>query len=159
MIKLLGTGLILCSGGYALWHYRSLDTQYEKKLQELIASLEYMATEIRWKHRRLPEIFDSLSRWPNYGMCFQRISADLKRHQPLQGLFQQAFSCLDMDQFAAIEALKLSGDEKQITQELLYVVGNLKAILQAHRSRKRERWRILTALVCCFTGFLVILLI
>lgn len=156
--KTVGTIFILLSAlSTVITYYRQCRFRQEY-MAELIWSLEHIATEIRWKHRTLPDIFEELSNRPCCGKTFQKLMLNMKSGMPLQISWQKAFSENECEIETIMTHADLSGDEKHLTEGLLYLAGELKRALRTEKEKQKEKGKMVIALTGGGAGLLIILL-
>lgn len=155
--KLPGAVCLLTAAVWVVLTALRQQRQHTALLWELAAALETMAAAIRWQGKPLPDILASLAAYPAAGPYFRRISRLLAEGTPLCRAWQQVLSAVP--EADAASALELSGDEKQLTDTLLYAAQQLKRRCEQRREQQRQNAKLWCAGALSGAGLLMILLI
>lgn len=159
MGRILGTALVLCAAGLTVWEHFASVARERAAITALISALEYIAGEIRWRRRRLPDIFRDLSRRPHLGRRFKRLGDMLESNIALHSAWKQVFCDWEPEAGEVILRADLTGDAEHIVKNLLGTAQELRELRQDRSRGRKEKDKTFLAVVCSGAAVLLILLL
>ena len=130
-------GSLLLLGG-ALWLWLGLVQAQRRQLrllEELAASLEQMASAIRFRRETLLRLLAAQRQRPLAGPYYGAVLAALEEGISLPAAWRQGFAALSGEGGRILRRLEPEGDEQRILGELTWAAGELTEL----RSRQREK--------------------
>ena len=146
-------GSLLLLGG-ALWLWLGLVQAQRRQLrllEELAASLEQMASAIRFRRETLLRLLAAQRQRPLAGPLEEGIS--------LPAAWRQGFAALSGEGGRILRRLEPEGDEQRILGELTWAAGELTELRRGLEQESRQREKLWFAGLFSGAGLLLILLI
>ena len=146
-------GSLLLLGG-ALWLWLGLVQAQRRQLrllEELAASLEQMASAIRFRRETLLRLLAG----PYYGA----VLAALEEGISFPAAWRQGFAALSGEGGRILRRLEPEGDEQRILGELTWAAGELTELRRGLEQESRQREKLWFAGLFSGAGLLLILLI
>lgn len=157
-IKLIGAFCVALAAGGTLRTILIQRRREDRLLQHMAAALDTMAREIRWKHSSIPNILEVLEKDAVIGKYFKTIREKLNRKIPLQFLWDNEFSSIEMGQEVLLN-IDFCGDERQMVSSLERGAESLRKMLEERKKRKPEQTKLCAAAVLSMAGGLILLLL
>lgn len=154
-------GSLLLLGG-ALWLWLGLVQAQRRQLrllEELAASLEQMASAIRFRRETLPRLLAAQRQRPLAGPYYGAVLAALEEGISLPAAWRQGFAALSGEGGRILRRLEPEGDEQRILGELTWAAGELTELRKGLEQESRQREKLWFAGLFSGAGLLLILLI
>ena len=151
-------GSLLLLGG-ALWLWLGLVQAQRRQLrllEELAASLEQMASAIRFRRETL---LAAQRQRPLAGPYYGAVLAALEEGISLPAAWRQGFAALSGEGGRILRRLEPEGDEQRILGELTWAAGELTELRRGLEQESRQREKLWFAGLFSGAGLLLILLI
>lgn len=151
-------GSLLLLGG-ALWLWLGLVQAQRRQLrllEELAASLEQMASAIRFRRETLLRLLAAQRQRPLAGPYY---GAVLEEGISLPAAWRQGFAALSGEGGRILRRLEPEGDEQRILGELTWAAGELTELRRGLEQESRQREKLWFAGLFSGAGLLLILLI
>jgi len=163
VVKLLGSLCILSAGGWIWWSRLAERKRRERVLQDLMAVLRYMKTEIRLARTPLPILLEYLSKTcqSDTARLLTDTAKAVREGEHVQTVWQAGAGGLPLSEQerAELRMLNWRGDDENICAEISRVLTKLEqSAAELERNGPEDLKR---GFAVCFSGamFLVILLI
>ena len=153
-------GSLLLLGG-ALWLWLGLVQAQRRQLrllEELAASLEQMASAIRFRRETLLRLLAAQRQRPLAGPYYGAVLAALEEGISLPAAWRQGFAALS-GEGRILRRLEPEGDEQRILGELTWAAGELTELRRGLEQESRQREKLWFAGLFSGAGLLLILLI
>lgn len=154
-------GSLLLLGG-ALWLRLGLVQAQRRQLrllEELAASLEQMASAIRFRRETLLRLLAAQRQRPLAGPYYGAVLAALEEGISLPAAWRQGFAALSGEGGRILRRLEPEGDEQRILGELTWAAGELTELRRRLEQESRQREKLWFAGLFSGAGLLLILLI
>lgn len=154
-------GSLLLLGG-ALWLWLGLVQAQRRQLrllEELAASLEQMASSIRFRRETLLRLLAAQRQRPLAGPYYGAVLAALEEGISLPAAWRQGFAALSGEGGRILRRLEPEGDEQRILGELTWAAGELTELRKGPEQESRQREKLWFAGLFSGAGLLLILLI
>lgn len=154
-------GSLLLLGG-ALWLWLGLVQAQRRQLrllEELAASLEQMASSIRFRRETLLRLLAAQRQRPLAGPYYGAVLAALEEGISLPAAWRQGFAALSGEGGRILRRLEPEGDEQRILGELTWAAGELTELRRGLEQESRQREKLWFAGLFSGAGLLLILLI
>ena len=154
-------GSLLLLGG-ALWLWLGLVQAQRRQLrllEELAASLEQMASAIRFRRETLLGLLAAQRQRPLAGPYYGAVLAALEEGISLPAAWRQGFAALSGEGGRILRRLEPEGDEQRILGELTWAAGELTELRRGLEQESRQREKLWFAGLFSGAGLLLILLI
>ncbi len=154
-------GSLLLLGG-ALWLWLGLVQAQRRQLrllEELAASLEQMASSIRFRRETLLRLLAAQRQRPLAGPYYGAVLAALEEGISLPAAWRQGFAALSGEGGRILRRLEPEGDEQRILGELTWAAGELTELRKGLEQESRQREKLWFAGLFSGAGLLLILLI
>ena len=154
-------GSLLLLGG-ALWLWLGLVQAQRRQLrllEELAASLEQMASAIRFRRETLLRLLAAQRQRPLAGPYYGAVLAALEEGISLPAAWRQGFAALSGEGGRILRRLEPEGDEQRILGELTWAAGELTELRRRLEQESRQREKLWFAGLFSGAGLLLILLI
>ena len=154
-------GSLLLLGG-ALWLWLGLVQAQRRQLrllEELAASLEQMASAIRFRLETLLRLLAAQRQRPLAGPYYGAVLAALEEGISLPAAWRQGFAALSGEGGRILRRLEPEGDEQRILGELTWAAGELTELRRGLEQERRQREKLWFAGLFSGAGLLLILLI
>ena len=154
-------GSLLLLGG-ALWLWLGLvqaQRRQRRLLEELAASLEQMASAIRFRRETLLRLLAAQRQRPLAGPYYGAVLAALEEGISLPAAWRQGFAALSGEGGRILRRLEPEGDEQRILGELTWAAGELTELRRRLEQESRQREKLWFAGLFSGAGLLLILLI
>ena len=154
-------GSLLLLGG-ALWLWLGLVQAQRRQLrllEELAASLEQMASAIRFRRETLLRLLAAQRQRPLAGPYYGAVLAALEEGISLPAAWRQGFAALSGEGGRILRRLEPEGDEQRILGELTWAAGELTELRRGLEQERRQREKLWFAGLFSGAGLLLILLI
>ena len=154
-------GSLLLLGG-ALWLWLGLVQAQRRQLrllEELAASLEQMASAIRFRRETLLWLLAAQRQRPLAGPYYGAVLAALEEGISLPAAWRQGFAALSGEGGRILRRLEPEGDEQRILGELTWAAGELTELRRGLEQESRQREKLWFAGLFSGAGLLLILLI
>ena len=151
-------GSLLLLGG-ALWLWLGLVQAQRRQLrllEELAASLEQMASAIRFRRETLLRLLAAQRQRPLAGPYYGAVLAE---GISLPAAWRQGFAALSGEGGRILRRLEPEGDEQRILGELTWAAGELTELRRGLEQESRQREKLWFAGLFSGAGLLLILLI
>ena len=149
-------GSLLLLGG-ALWLWLGLVQAQRRLLEELAASLEQMASAIRFRRETLLRLLAAQRQRPLAGPYYGAVLAALEEGISLPAAWRQGFAALSGEGGRILR--RLEPDEQRILGELTWAAGELTELRRRLEQESRQREKLWFAGLFSGAGLLLILLI
>ncbi len=157
-MRAAGAALILLGGAWAFLCFSRSVRREQALLQDVIAALEQLAGEVRWKNLPLPEGIEGLARRRISGAYFREIGEMMKRNMTLQEAWEKAFDRFPGEEGEILRRLELGGDARQVQGALGRCAEALRAVFTARRESLAQRMKLCAAGLLSAAGLLVVIL-
>lgn len=154
-------GSLLLLGG-ALWLWLGLVQAQRRQLrllEELAASLEQMASAIRFRRETQLRLLAAQRQRPLAGPYYGAVLAALEEGISLPAAWRQGFAALSGEGGRILRRLEPEGDEQRILGELTWAAGELTELRRGLEQESRQREKLWFAGLFSGAGLLLILLI
>lgn len=154
-------GSLLLLGG-ALWLWLGLVQAQRRQLrllEELAASLEQMASAIRFRRETLLRLLAAQRQRPLAGPYYGAVLAALEEGISFPAAWRQGFAALSGEGGRILRRLEQEGDEQRILGELTWAAGELTELRRGLEQERRQREKLWFAGLFSGAGLLLILLI
>lgn len=154
-------GSLLLLGG-ALWLWLGLVQAQRRQLrllEELAASLEQMASAIRFRRETQLRLLAAQRQRPLAGPYYGAVLAALEEGISLPAAWRQGFAALSGEGGRILRRLEPEGDEQRILGELTWAAGELTELRRRLEQESRQREKLWFAGLFSGAGLLLILLI
>ena len=154
-------GSLLLLGG-ALWLWLGLVQAQRRQLrllEELAASLQQMASAIRFRRETLLRLLAAQRQRPLAGPYYGAVLAALEEGLSFPAAWRQGFAALSGEGGRILRRLEPEGDEQRILGELTWAAGELTELRRGLEQESRQREKLWFAGLFSGAGLLLILLI
>ncbi len=158
-VRITGAALILAGGAMAYLRYVGAARREVELLRDVIAALEQLAGEIRWKKLPLPDGIEALSEGRISAPYFAEVTRGVKSGITLQKAWRNTFSRYPGECGEILGHLELDGDSKRIVGALGQGAEALRSILGERRGSMAQRLRLCAAGIFSAAGVLVVILL
>lgn len=160
MIRFLGSCLILLASAMYLIEEKTARQRQERTVQDLLAAVESMETEIRWKKQPLPDSI-ALQKSRKYaGAYFRKIAEFLQSNITLQNAWENTFVKIEPAEISQILCdVSFSGDSTFLIDHLSFAAAKIRAYqAQKHNEQAAKQKLKITAALSGAVTIIVLLL-
>ena len=157
-LKLIGAACVALAAGSTLRTVFVERRREERLVQHMAAALDTMAREIRWQHRPIPDILDTLKRDGFVGVYFGNILEMLDRKMPLQFAWDNTLSAFPLAEEVLLR-IDLNGDETQMETSFTQGAAALRQLLEERKKQRPEQTKLYAAATLSMAGGLILLLL
>ena len=160
MIRLLGSCLILLASAMYLIEEKTARQRQERTVQDLLAAVESMETEIRWKKQPLPDSIVLQKSRKYVGAYFREIAELLQSDIALQSAWENIFMKIEPAEISQILCdISFSGDSVFLIDHLSFAAAQIREYqVQKHNEQAAKQKLKITAALSGAFAIIVLLL-